>query len=347
MKCHQTKLQKENDEQPTPLDLKRIIGKRSIIPDLESASSLNRLEVGESGEEKVLKAFKEYGKDHWIVLRNIWLNEFGAFECDLILLTSYCIYMLEVKNYTGTLTYENGVCRIYKKKLPKNPISQAQRAYLNLKSICESFPRHVNVKGAIVFIGENNKVTINSPVEDIEVIRSNELYDFIQTAAYEEKYFNYQPLDRKALIKHFENHETSNLFPAEPLNNEQLKNIRPGIYCCHCGSYDLKISRKVVKCGCGMHEPRDEAIVRSICDYGVLHFDKHLTAKAIIEFLDHQFSRNVIVTILNKYFTAVIKGKYTYYLNKKRPYQKIKAEFRFTAPKIFYLNEDDYIILKK
>lgn len=60
---------------------------------------LKRLELGEAGEEILIEYLQEYGCEHWLVLKNIWFNNYGICENDILLLTNHGIYVFEVKKY--------------------------------------------------------------------------------------------------------------------------------------------------------------------------------------------------------------------------------------------------------
>ena len=64
-----------------------------------------------------------------------------------------------------------------------------------------------------------------------------------------------------------------------------------------------------------MSEPRENAIVRTICEYGVIHFDKDLAITDILDFFNRDYSRGTIVKYLDKYFTQISTGRHIKYAN--------------------------------
>lgn len=91
-----------------------------------------------------------------------------------------------------------------------------------------------------------------------------------------------------------------------------------------------------------MYESREEAIIRTICEYGVLNFDKALTTGKLLDFLNNQISRTNLLKVLKENFEMVYNSKYTYYLNKKLPYHKISREFHISCYSKYYAtNKND------
>lgn len=328
----QTKLSKDDAEFPTLFDFETIAMARGLIQSREDLYAFKRLDSGVKGEEKVVRLLKEYGKDHWKVLQNTWMDYYGAFESDLILLTNHCCYIFEIKNYTGKFVYENGICTINGRKISSNPIQQARRAFLNLQSICSEAPESIPIKGAIIFIGENNQVHIHSDIEDIDVLQLTDLHEYIQVMIQEERDQTRNTLPSKKLIKHFEKYETANPFKPQPISPEKMTKSRVGIHCAKCHSYDITINRQYIICKCGLHEPREEAIIRTICEYGVLNFDRNFSIGEIMKFIDGQASYTYLQKVLSKHFNSTQKTKYTFYHNKKLPYHKIYNEFDIKLP---------------
>lgn len=343
----QTRMIKEAKEYPTSLDFSRIYLRRGMEISNKEYYVHKIKEVGLAGEETVIEYIKEFGCEHWIAIRNMWFDDFGRCENDITLITNTHCYVLEVKNYDHKYTHNNGVCRVNNKKVKNGPVAQARKNFLNLKKICGEFSSDIQVKGALVLVAIDQEVEIQSPIEDIEVILRSDLRRYIREIAKEEqKAQTYKYIDKKGLIQHLEKYEILNPNLARAITDNEIKNLRKGICCTHCGSFDLDINnrKKYIKCSCGFHEPREEAILRTICEYGVLHSDKQLTRKELLEFFDGQVSHNLLRKYLKKHFEVRGNGKYTYYVNMKLPFEKIRNHFKLDLPRIYYIKNKDYQI---
>lgn len=337
MELHTTSILEETSKWPTELDQLQITTARDFLSTENDRFKLQILKAGLAGEDKAVKCLENHGKDHWIMLRNLWINFNNAFEYDIILITNHCVYIFEVKNYTGNFTYENGVCILNNRKMDHDVIQQTRRNFLRMERLCNQLPNPPKVKGAIIFIGENNQVEIKSPVEDIETLQLTDFYEYIKDMIEAEENTNHSTfINPTQIITHLEKFEVAHPYPPQSLSKSVIQEFRPGIHCARCGNYNLKTTKYYLECPCGYHESREEAIVRTVCDYGVLTHDKNFSLGEIMAFINHEAAHTFLRDILVKHFKQTLNGRFTYYENKKLPYYKISHEFEFERPAIFY-----------
>lgn len=327
MKLYQTDLQKEAAKIPTKVDFDTVKNDRGLLTTEDEKYKYGLSILGEQGEETVLQYLQEYGRKNWIIVRNLWMNYFGPFENDLTLFTGHKMYTFEIKHFKGEYTYNNGLSKIDGVRRNINPIHQARRNCSNVQEIVNETSVNVPVEGALIFSGMDNFVEIQSEVTDLEIIPRNYLYTYIRKIVQEEKNHRGRSLNFQMLMAQLEKYEIEKRFIPEPLSKDDMLRIKRGIYCAHCKSYDIQIRKHIVTCRCGFIENREEATVRTICDYGVLNYDKELTRKELLVFFNGQVSKTYLVNILNKHFIRVSKNSYTYYINKKLPYFRIKISF--------------------
>ena len=102
---------------PTELEFSTIASHRNLHKTEDEKYKHKRLVKGAIGEEIVFEYLKTYGQKHWIVVRNLWQNYYGEFECDFAIFTGHKFYILEVKNYTGFFTFKDGISKRNGKKL--------------------------------------------------------------------------------------------------------------------------------------------------------------------------------------------------------------------------------------
>lgn len=113
-------------------------------------------------------------------------------------------------------------------------------------------------------------------------------------------------------------YQIENPFAPDPIDREELEQLRKGIYCEVCQSFNLGVEKHFIQCNeCGLIEAKEKAILRTIHEYGVLNFHSELTTGQLLEFLDYQITEYKLRKILNKYFVKVGKTGGTFYKNKK------------------------------
>lgn len=313
---------------PDMLAFKRIAYSRGLLNPEEVAEYLREAK-GARGEKIVSDFLREEGAVDWKQLRNLWLSDGSPFECDAILFTRYSIHTFEIKHYTGRFTYQNGSCQIGHIKMEHDCVQQARKSFLKLKKLCRTFSPNIQVNGALVFSSNKNKVVIESPVEDIHVFEMPDLYAYIQQILQEERQNPYPPNDWEPLIQFLKPFEIRSPFYPEALADDQMKSARQGICCGMCGNFDVTFSKHYVDCPCGYHESREEAIIRSACDYGVLTYDRHFSTGDIMVFISNDCSRSFVQRILAKHFNMIKKNRFTYYENPAASYSLIKNQFRY------------------
>lgn len=336
MKIHKTRIIEESSKLPTELDHLQIKVARDFSKTGKDRFKLELLKKGVAGEDKVIETLEKFGKNDWIVLRNLWLQFHSPFEYDIVLLTRHCLQIFEVKNYTGNFTYENGACMENGRKMDFDIIQQTRRNVIRMQRIFEHVPNPPKVKGALIFAGENNQVKINSPVEDIEILQLTDLYEYIKRLIEEENAHYSNPIDANEVMSHLEKLEVIHPYPPEILSKSAIKKLRTGIQCARCGNFHLEQKKYYVICSCGYHESREEAIIRTACEYGVLRHGLNFTVGEILAFIDCQASSSYVRKIFKKHFKQTLNGRFTYYENRHLPYYKIHHEFEFKYPAIFY-----------
>lgn len=305
MNIYQTDLQKEEAKQPTELDFYQAADRRHLLRTDEETYKLRRLIAGAAGEKTVADYLNQYGKSHWLGIPNLWMNYFGPFECDFLLITRYKIYVFEIKNYKGEFVYKDGFVKINNKQKTFNPIHQTRRNYRNVQEIISEINPNIQVEGATIFTGINNAVFMESEVSDIKIIPRSYLKWYIDQIIKEEQENRRLITNQEAILEKLTSYQIENSFLPEAISKEKMATAKRGIQCAKCHSFHIKVNRFNVECRCGYKEDREIATLRAIYDYAVLMFDKPLTRSSLLEFLDGQASKTYLVNNLNKHFPAI------------------------------------------
>lgn len=336
MKQIQTILQMKNTNLPTQLEFLQVIARRGSSYFKEEKRLYKSLQAGDEGERKLLQYLFAFGLPHWQVVRNLWLKDFKIFECDLLLITKHCIYIFEVKNYRGTFSYSEGQCFFNGNETPLNPFEQVRANTVSVRNYLNRLNIDIPVKAAVAFTGKDNEVFIQSQINDIEVVQSNGIRNFIEKLILEEKNSTHHSLTPELVIKKLEQIETTNPFMPEPLSEHSLREIKGGMSCANCMSFEMERTKFKVLCECGLEESLEEASIRTICDFSVLNFNKKIRRKELLQFLDNQVSLSFLKGILSKHFQRKNKSSQTYYEIKPRLYDEIREEFVIIEPRTFY-----------
>ena len=315
MNLLKTKLQKENAGLPTELEFSTIASRRYLHKTKNEKYKHRRLVKGAIGEEIVFEYLKTYGQKHWLIFRNIWLDYYGEFECDFVVFTGHKFYILEVKNYTGLFTFQDGISKRNGQKINGNCFQQARRAYTNIQSICNEVSPVIPVEGAVIFPNVNNHIHIVSEVNDVKVVPRTYLKLFIDEMIKDRKNHFGSRVHAEKTIHQLGKYEIVNSHFPDPYSKNQMKFARRGICCMKCHSFNLTIHKHYVSCNCGFKELCESAVLRSIYEYCVLTYGQNFTRQEISFFIDHQYSKNFILKVINKHFKKINSNKHTKYLN--------------------------------
>ena len=305
------------------LDILRELDKREAL-DSNQQRELYQLELGERGEKQIMKWIQEYGEPHWTVMQNIWLSHYGSFECDFILLTNHKIYLFEIKNYSRKFEHINGQCYLGGKKIGHNPISQAQKVFVNFENLMRQSYYQVPIESAILFVGEHCEVCIHDEIQDVKILQLNQVREYLWEIAAEEKFYHGDSIDVSRIQHILDKNRGENYYLPKPISSEIKSRIRKGVMCSNCGRFDLDLSKAIISCPhCRIREPRENAIVRTICEYGVIHFDKDLDITKIVDFFDGSYSNVTVRKYIVKHFTLKGNCKRRWYINDTIPFKEM------------------------
>lgn len=294
----------EIEEIASNLDVLRELNKRKAL-DEELSKEFKRLEAKDRGLKTVLNHLNKYAKDHWMYMTNVSLDHYNIFNSDLLLMTSTHLYTLEINHYDGLFELRNGNSLLNDERLEQHPIQMAQGVTSQIKSIALMESIHLNVKGAAIFAGSKNKIRIQDEVDDIEIVSAGQLDHFIKKIVQEEKqHKNVTKINPKHIswLARIDRHHP---FWTIKIPDEIKENVQLGIACRQCEKFDVEIGDRYVSCACGELESLEEAIVRTICDYGVLNNEKDLYPPDLHLFFDNQIPMDLIEKSLEKHFTPV------------------------------------------
>ena len=195
----------------------------------------------------------------------------------MLLLTQTDIYIVEIKNYNGDFKYADSQCYFSDNVISHNPISQTQHAKVNLQNILLAAGIRVTIHAALVLTGEHVDIDIQDSIDGLDVLTINQFRKFVYSISADENSSlnnGTRPLYYKKILRIIEGAERNSPYLAQPLTLLEQANLGRGIKCANCSNFDLDTARSYLICNCVLHEPREMAIVRTICKYGVLNFDK-------------------------------------------------------------------------
>ena len=321
-----TDVQQNDNLYPTRREVLKEIHKRDGL-DQKLLYEFNRLEAGHDGESLVFEYLNQFGQNHWRVMKNVWLDYYGEFEIDLLLITDTRIYTFEIKHFTGVYEFKNNQCLRNGQKIGHNAISQAQKSFINTQNMFKRNGFHQSILGTIVFVGEHFDIKVHDEVADLNIVTIYQLRDYIWQITNTESQSIHKNTDTNQILRLLNQYAVPNPFPPSEITNEMDNRMKKGMFCSHCKKTITYSTKKYFECSCGMSEPRENAIVRTICEYGIIHFNKELTTAPLRSFFNEELNTRTIRSYLKQYFTQIGSGRGTQYVN-------IRQSFGSTSKKL-------------
>lgn len=276
----------------------------------EQKRQLERDELGHGGEIGFDSLIEKHGSTTWYHFKNIWIDYFGYAQIDSLIITESGIFLADIKNYGNHYAYQNLTWTYQGRPLSKNINQQLADNIVKCQSLSKVIPAMKNTQGVIIFINERAVPTIIDPMP-VNYLLRYQLYDWLDSLK--------QPVSGNKISIHKTAEQIKPFIIPNPYDHnyfcsdEEFKQLRKGIYCCNCGSFHLEIRKYTVKCACGHRENKERAVLRSICEYGVLQNHKNLSAYEIFNFLNEQVPIQYIYRKLNIFFTPIPDGKRIFY----------------------------------
>jgi len=248
---------------------------------------------GEKEFDSFLKSIEENG----IILNDLVLNHRGnTFQLDSLLILNEMIYIYEIKNYSGNYYQKEDSILSESGYEILNPKGQINRSKVYLKNILKNWGISSAINAQVIFIHPEFHMYHSTP-NDPFIFRP-------QLKGFFEQVFN-QPLKpdnkqhflaNKLLKKHIKNYRPDNL----PIY--QFSELKKGIYCPECYSYEFRETRESRCCkNCGTIEKTAKALLRLTREYRLLFPEEKVTPQMIHLFCNKIYSRNRILKVLNKY----------------------------------------------
>lgn len=293
-----------------------IIHARDALHSEEGERQFYNESEGFIGEFDNLNWFKKYGSDYWHYVPNYWFNHGKRIEADLLVIAEKQWLVLEVKNYKGIFEYKHNECYINGKLMSDNQITKMNHRVQRIRHIASEVNPTIEVIGAMIFINEHNEVKIQLENElEFQIIMRHQLKRFIQQFKYAHNY----PLSSNYLNKVdavLEVHRDRSPFEPKSLPLAAFSQLRKGVTCKKCHSFNVSSHHKSIKClSCGHREVKFEAILRAAFQLRYLYYDhpEMITCRNLYLFCGGLFSTSAIYKTLSAKYKRVGHTNRAYY----------------------------------
>ena len=296
--------------------------------DGDEARNLQRLKSGYEGECDFDDWLERFGRQHWKVFKDIWIDAGGITQIDTMVITGEGIYVFDVKNYSGDLEYIDGKWFSDGKRLNKDIFIQLKRSMEKVGVMHRRMGARGALRGMIVFTNAHSDVRVMDDV-DVAVVRRSEIKRKIQQLVDGENWNDVLDIGRTAQA--VEAFTIDCPYKPRELEDLEFDRLMKGICCGSCGGFLIEVGRYHVRCRCGHVEPKEKAVLRTICEYGVLRHERDLKVGEVHQFLEGAVTKKRVSELLGRHFKLIDSGRYAKYENPCLEY-----EFLFKGLEFYY-----------
>lgn len=275
-----------------------------------------RQQIGYKGHVDFIGLIKPLLPEDFVLLNDISLKlPYKFTQIDSLLITDSKIIRFEVKNILSQYEYKDGVWYSNGYRMSNNYFTQVKRAGEILEELMRENKYFVPIESQLVFINEDDNVSILGDDHQGEYLMRGQIRPFLKNEIENRQFGQLNPME----MAHFLKKQSIELHSVLDLKHKDLREqVQRGVQCCQCGggNLDSRSKRYHIVCNnCGFAEPKQKAVLRTICDIGVLYYDQPLTKRQIMEFIGDFRLNHTIKRVLKRYFKPVENGKNYLYAN--------------------------------
>ena len=247
--------------------LRRATGERQELEKLNSM--YQTLSAGVIGEKRVLYSLKELDFPH-LILHNFTSRNLAGnpVQIDIILICKHFVFILEVKNITGRIDFDDKRRQFIRTQLDgrvesfMNPVDQVIRHKQLLENIFIESPDFIPIEAAVVIANHSTvigRISSEVPIFNVSGLRHvvNEL-----KKKYEHISLNMRKVQQLLMSKYIERPFVRPTFNVT---------IRAGVLCADCNEVMPHITRGFKCLRCGKYDVDDQYLRQALSDYCVLY----------------------------------------------------------------------------
>lgn len=300
-------------EKPKNLSLYLDLDKRRRTSYEEKKTILN-LKKGYEGECKFDESLENYLDAKALILNDLVLTVKGSsVQIDSLVITESTVYLYEVKNYEGNYVMKKEQFLTLNNQEISYPLTQLNRATSLLRQLFYSWNTDIKIESSIVFI--NPSFILYEAKVDAPFIFPAQIKSHLIKIS--QKQINPIWLADKAnqlAEKLLHEHEKESPFQIKGPDID-YKNLRKGITCISCGTFDLIVTQRTVKCLiCKETVPTDTVILRHIEEFKRLFPGRKVTVSSINEWCGQQIAKSRTRKVLAQNYRRHSSSKGTYYV---------------------------------
>ncbi|WP_423188659.1 nuclease-related domain-containing protein [Alkalibacterium sp. f15] len=294
---------------PDLLTALELLDKRMTLPYREK-QHLSTLSKGYDGEVIFDSLVKKYLTSDALILNDLSLVIGNTpIQIDSLMVTSNAIYLYEIKNYEGNYTNLTGQFRTDSGQDIVSPAGQLNRTTTVFKKLINQWDHAISIVPNVVFV--------NSAFFLYEAKKENPFIYLPQIISH------FTSINRRCDILSAKNYHIADRLLEEcqkelPYQRKlplyDFNDLKKGLTCSCCGSFDLKNSSKMSLCGSCRHTTSlNKLFLSEVQSFKFLFPEAQLTCNVMHEWCGGSLPKRRIRAILNTEFTINGFAKSSHY----------------------------------
>jgi len=223
-----------------------------------------------------------------------------VFQIDALMITSDTVHIFEVKNFEGDYYYEDDKLYLTNKKEVTNPLPQLSRSETLLRQLLHHLGYHSPINGKVVFI--NPEFSLFQAPLGKPLILPTQVKRFLNRVNNTPSKLNGKHKIFAEKLKSL--HLTES--PYQQLPSYSYDEVRKGIICDRCNSFEVIVEGKRCICGdCGGEEKLSEALLRTIEVFKLLFPERKINTNEFYYWCNEAVSKERIRRFLKKNLNMV------------------------------------------
>lgn len=242
------------------------------------------------------------------VLNDLMLKDGTSLsQIDSLIVTENSVHIFEIKNYTGEYTYKEEEMHSPYGFIIPSPTTQITNSRSLVHNIMRKTRLKLPIEAHVVFVNPAfylYDLPINKPF-----IFNYQLEKHLRGLNRGEVNTTHK---QEKIVQHLLNHHVENYRPND-LPKYILEELKKGVHCPECLSFNHTVKRLYKLCDCGHKEEITEAIERSIKEFQILFPEKRVTVSALYDWCGGTINRKKILEHLKRNYRMNGTSRGIYY----------------------------------
>lgn len=268
------------------------------------------LKTGYEGEKLFDRIVGKLINKDAVLISDLLLNiNSKNIQIDALLLTGACIYIFEIKNFSGEFIFDGKEFEHVNGYVTVSPIEQLNRSVTLFSQLLKQWNVSVPVVGKVVFV--NKIFTLFAPEPPCHIILPTQLETFLTQL---NNQINPMTNSVRVLANRILTMNQEEVPYQKQLPEYDYDLLKKGLGCTECKVFDLIITQRSCRCKvCEYQSSVQAAILQSIDEYKLLFPNRKLITVDLYDWMGGAVSSYVIKNTLKAHYKRYGKAQATYY----------------------------------